>query len=148
MRLYLDVSCLNRPFDDQAQARIRLEAQAIAIIFDWIDAATVEHVSSEMAEIEIDAIRDGDRRERVRQLLPGAASILPLSEAIFVRAEALERLRFKPADAVHLAAAEAAGADVVLTCDDRMLATARRHRATLRARVENPLRWVEEQGKP
>ena len=31
-RIYLDVCCLNRPFDDQNQPRIRLESEAILII--------------------------------------------------------------------------------------------------------------------
>jgi len=34
MKVYLDVSCLNRPFDDQTQARIRLESEAVTIILD------------------------------------------------------------------------------------------------------------------
>ena len=38
----------------------------------------------------------------------------------------------------------AAGADVLLTCDDRFLRTARRHRAKLKVRVENPVTWVKE----
>jgi hypothetical protein len=29
MRLYLNMCCLKRPFDDQTQARIRLETEAI-----------------------------------------------------------------------------------------------------------------------
>lgn len=32
MKIYLDVCCLNRPFDDQAQTRIRLESEAILLI--------------------------------------------------------------------------------------------------------------------
>lgn len=28
MKVYLDACCLNRPFDDQTQGRIRLEAEA------------------------------------------------------------------------------------------------------------------------
>ena len=31
-RIYLDVCCLNRPFDDQSQPRIRLESETILII--------------------------------------------------------------------------------------------------------------------
>ncbi|WP_256875183.1 hypothetical protein [Nostoc sp. C052] len=30
--IYLDVCCLNRPFDDQTQERIRLEAEAVLLI--------------------------------------------------------------------------------------------------------------------
>ncbi len=32
MRLYLDACCLNRPFDDQGQARIRFESNAVVTI--------------------------------------------------------------------------------------------------------------------
>ena len=58
MRLYLDVSCFNRPFDDQRQDRIRLEAEAIAVILQRIDNGQWTQISSGMAEIEISAISD------------------------------------------------------------------------------------------
>ena len=32
MAIYLDTCCLNRPFDDQTQDRIRLEAEAVILI--------------------------------------------------------------------------------------------------------------------
>jgi len=32
MRVYLDVCCLNRPFDDQSQERIRVESDAVELI--------------------------------------------------------------------------------------------------------------------
>jgi hypothetical protein len=37
MKIYLDVSCLNRPFDDQGQARVRLEAEAVTVILAKCD---------------------------------------------------------------------------------------------------------------
>jgi len=41
MRIYTDVCCLNRPFDDQSQDRIRIESEAILAILnrcllDWV----------------------------------------------------------------------------------------------------------------
>jgi hypothetical protein len=44
-----------------------------------------------------------------------------LTPATFARAAELERLGFQPADALHVAAAEALGADVLLSCEDRPL---------------------------
>jgi len=38
VRLLKDLSCLNRPFDDQTQARIRLESEAVTMILARIDA--------------------------------------------------------------------------------------------------------------
>jgi len=32
VRIYLDVCCLNRPFDDQTQDRIHLESEAVILI--------------------------------------------------------------------------------------------------------------------
>ena len=34
MKLYLDLCCLNRPFDDQTQPRVNLEAQAVVLILE------------------------------------------------------------------------------------------------------------------
>lgn len=32
MRIYLDACCINRPFDDQIQDRIRLESEAVLLV--------------------------------------------------------------------------------------------------------------------
>ena len=144
MKIYLNVSCLNRPFDDQEQARIRLEAAAVGMILERVDEGRWVHVSSEMARIEIDANPDPKRRARVHLLLPEAGHIVKLTPALFARGAALELLGFKPADALHVAAAEAAAADVLLSCDDRFCRTARRHAKRLRVAVHNPLNWIDE----
>ena len=142
MKIYLDVSCLNRPFDDQTQSRIRLESEGVTIILAECERGTWEHVSSEMAKIEIAAMPDADRRARVELLLPPGKDLLKLNEHLFARADALQAIGFKPADAVHVAAAESTAADVFLSCDDRLCRLARRRRAELHVRVLNPLDWL------
>ncbi len=144
MKVYLDVSCLNRPFDDQSQARIRLEAEAVTLILQHIDAGHGRQVSSQIAEIEIAATTDGERRRRVQALLPVQSDRIRLSARMFARAAALEQLGFKPADALHVAAAESLSADILLTCDDRLCRLAVRHQALLKVRVLNPLTWLKE----
>jgi hypothetical protein len=110
--IYLDVSCLNRPFDDQGQSRVRLESEAIALILEFCELGDWRQVSSDMARIEVEANPDATRRGRVRLLLPGPDATLKLTEDVFARATELQTLGFKPADAVHVAAAEAMAADV------------------------------------
>lgn len=144
MDIYLDVSCLNRPFDDQGQARIRLEAEAVTMILELCELGDWRQVSSDMARIEIDANPDAARRGRVRLLLPGPDATLKLTDGVFVRAGELQKLGFKPADSVHIAAAEALVTGVFLSCDDRLCRTARRHRTHLRVKVANPLGWLNE----
>jgi predicted nucleic acid-binding protein len=146
VKIYLDVSCLNRPFDNQNQARIRLEAEAVTLILEKCGREEWEQVSSEMADIEIDAITDSDRRVRVRLLLPEGKAPSKLSEEIFARAETLEGMGFKRADAVHLAAAEFQSADAFLSCDDRLCRRAKRQRHELKVHVANPLDWLKETG--
>lgn len=146
MRIYLDVSCLNRPFDDQNQTRIRLEAEAVTLILEKCGSDEWEQSSSEMADIEIDAITDSERRARVRLLLPKGKAPFKLSEEIFSRAEALEGMAFKRADALHLAAAEFQSADAFLSCDDRLCRRAKRQQSQLKGRVANPLDWLKEIG--
>jgi predicted nucleic acid-binding protein len=143
MTIYLDVSCLNRPFDDQSQGRIRLESEAVTILLDGIDSGMWQQVSSRMAEIELTAIKDDIRRRRVLQLL--SASRIDLSAAIFDRARELVVLGLHAADAVHVAAAESLNADVLLTCDDRFLRRARHIADELRVRIANPVDWLKEQ---
>ena len=47
-KIYLDVCCLNRPFDDQTQARIRLEAEAILMILAQCETGHWEWIGSEL----------------------------------------------------------------------------------------------------
>jgi len=146
MKIYLDVSCLDRPFDDQGQMRIRLEAEAVTSTLEQCERSDWQQVSSEIAKIEIDAMPDADRRARVKLLLPAEAAMLELTEENFARAKVLQTLGFKSADALHVAAAENLGADVLLSCDDRLCRLARRCRAQLKVHVANPLDWLKEIG--
>ncbi len=143
MKVYLDVSCLNRPFDDQTQERVRLEAEAVMLVLERCYKGTFEQVSSSMARIEISASPDHELRNRIEALLPPESGILEVGELEFDRAEALQEMGFKAADAVHLAAAEQV-ADVFLTCDDRLRNGAKRRASALQVRVLNPIDFVRE----
>jgi hypothetical protein len=41
-KIYLDTCCLNRPFDDETQDRIRLEAEAVGLILAHFQAGDWE----------------------------------------------------------------------------------------------------------
>jgi hypothetical protein len=45
MRVYLDMCCLKRPFDDQSQPRVRLEAEAVLSLLA-AESATLEFLRS------------------------------------------------------------------------------------------------------
>lgn len=145
-RLYLDVCCLNRPFDDQSQDRIRLEAEAVRVILIRLHDRDWHWTSSEVVSLETEKTPDAKRRSRVRQIAQRAHNIVRVRTAEEARGLDLERLGFRVFDALHLACAESAGVDVFLTTDDDLLRKASRHKAALRVRVMNPLLWAREAG--
>ena len=142
-KIYLDVCCLNRPFDDQAPERIRLEAEAVMLILARVESGAVHLVGSEVIQHEIAADRDARRRERVRALAHMASVEIQLTSALEARAVTIAALGVSPLDALHLACAEIA-AEVFLTTDDRLLKRAARVAGQLKVAVKNPLTWLDE----
>ena len=53
MRIYLDTCCLNRPFDNQNDARISLETEAIKTILNRCEQGEWHLINSEVLELEI-----------------------------------------------------------------------------------------------
>ena len=53
IRIYLDACCLNRPFDDQTQIRIRLEAEAVLMVLTQCGTGDWEWIGSEALGWEI-----------------------------------------------------------------------------------------------
>jgi predicted nucleic acid-binding protein len=142
--VYLDACCLNRPFDDQSQPRIRLEAEAVLIILERIQKAEWAWTSSTVLDLEIDQTPDAERRARMNLLTQAAQRHVQVEAIQETRARDLVALGLAAMDALHLACAESSGADVFLTTDDRLLRIAARLSEQLRVRVMNPLNFVEE----
>jgi len=50
---------------------------------------------------------------------------------------------FKTYDALHIACAEKATADVLLSTDDRLLRKEKTSQHSLRIKIDNPLTWLQ-----
>jgi predicted nucleic acid-binding protein len=135
---------LNRPFDDQTQGRIRLEADAVLLILQNVEDGGWCLLDSDAIHIEMSQTIDPYRLGRVQEIITKATVIIPVNHQVAERAEALERQGFSDFDALHLACAEAGQADVLLTTDDKLLKRAHRLASELRIRVENPVAWYTE----
>ncbi len=144
MKIYLDTCCLNRLSDRQIQERVRQETEAVNIMLSNFRTKRWHWISSSILQFEINQNPDLDQRVSLTTLLQlGHQTIFVGSEEI-LRGEELEGLGFKELDALHIACAESGNADILLTTDDRMLRRAKRYRAQLRVRVENPYIWLQE----
>ena len=143
-KIYMDVCCLNRPFDDWKQPRIRLEAEAVLEIAAKCQANQWQLVSSTALESEIAKTPDLLTRERVMASLQIAKTKLMVNVEMLERAKELVVLGFKSFDALHLSCAESANVDIFLTTDDRLLRKALANQAPLKVSVANPVQWFME----
>ncbi len=141
MKVYLDACCLSRLTDDQSQPRIREEADAVERILTAIRHGAVELVSSQALENEVQRTPSRERRLRAQILLRLASNIVEVDDSLTQRANELTKLGFGAFDALHLAAAESAEADALLTTDDRFVKLAGRESSRLKIQVRNPIFW-------
>jgi hypothetical protein len=142
--LYLDVCCLNRPFDDQRQARIRLEADAVILILEQVQPRGWKWMSSEAVDMEVERILDLVKRQRIQLILNDRTEWIAIGLSEGERAGELVTLGFSNFDALHVACAEHGRVDIFLTTDDRLVKLGKRHEGRLKLRIENILKWFEE----
>ncbi len=121
MKIYLDTSVYNRPFDDQTQPRIWLETLALALVLQLVEAGEATLINSTVLEFENSRNPFSLRQDWVSRCLEQATDYQRVNESIRERAESLEKHGLKAIDSLHVACAESAGADYFLTCDDRLL---------------------------
>jgi len=142
-RIYLDVCCLNRPFDDFAQERVALEAEAVLTILNRGLQGQWYLLDSSVIGVEIDRIPDEVRRQKVSAVRWLLHKAITLNDKIEVRALELESLGFKPYDSLHAACAEYGKADVLLTTDDGFIRKAAKIKE-FKIRIANPVMWLME----
>jgi hypothetical protein len=126
MRLYVDLSCFNRPFDDQAQERIRLETEAVLFVLTRVMEGKDTLLWSWVLSFENDNHPRADRRDEIAVWQDKAERTIDISEKLEERARQFAEAGLAALDAAHVAAAEIGGADIVLTCDDVMMRRAAR----------------------
>jgi predicted nucleic acid-binding protein len=142
-RVYLDVCCLNRPFDDQTQHRIRIETAAIVTVLSLAEQGMVEWYSNSAVDAEVAMNSDPLRRGRVQVMARAAHGRIPMGDDHRLRASVLHGHGLAPMDALHVAMAESADA-VLLTTDDRLVRGCESLGVQVSTRVCNPVPWVEE----
>lgn len=143
MILYLDLNCFNRPFDDQNQDRIARETAAVFSVLQRIVDGLDRLAWSAILEFENLQHPLVDRRIEIARWAQRAVINVAISEYVRTRAQELTEAGFGPLDAVHVACAEAAACDCLLTYDDQLIRTSRR--VPVSVRVQNPVEYLEEQ---
>ena len=136
MNVYLDNCCMNRPFDDQSDRRIRFESEAVKVILSICEQRRWHNI----ARFDIDQIPDEDRRWKLQLVSGQTDDVVTIDRAVSGRAKEFEEKGIQAFDALHLACAED-GADVFLTVDDNLLDQALGIE-DLKIPVDNPVLWL------
>ncbi len=140
MLIYLDNCCYNRPYDDQSQLRVSLEAQAKLHIQALIRDKRFKLVTSYVLLYENSRNPYEIRRNSILTFIKENSTIyvdIEKSAEVKVLADEITLTGIKAADAHHVAGAIIGGASYFLTTDNRLL----KYR-TDRIALINPLSFI------
>ncbi|MTW21265.1 PIN domain protein [Allochromatium palmeri] len=124
--IYLDMCCFNRPYDDQSQARIRLETEAKLLIQESIHAGRCKLAWSAVLDFECSKNPFPEHRQAIFQWRRLAACCVRSTPDIIATATQLEGHGLARFDALHVASALAAQVDIFVSTDDRLLKKCRK----------------------
>jgi predicted nucleic acid-binding protein len=141
IRVYLDNCCFNRPFDDQEQIKIKLEAEAKQYIQEMIKLKRVELVWSYILDFENSQNSAEDKRISIQSWKELAVETIYESESILTKMEEIEKFGIKSLDALHIACAIQGKAEYFITTDRGIL---NRKNLILELKLLNPVNFFEE----
>ncbi len=121
MRLYLDNCMFNRPYDDQTQILIRLEAEAKLEIQQQVRDGQHQLIWSYLLDFENASNPYEDRREQIGTWNRYAQLVVTESPVLLQLSQKLNQLGLHKVDALHVACAVTAEADAFLTTDKGIL---------------------------
>ena len=118
MTVYLDNSFLNRPFDNPDIGTNKLESEILSLVIKLADKGKIELVNSSVIVYENSLNPLPERKIFVKEVLKRARFYQNINEDIKKEAENLvNAAKVSSVDALHLASAEKANANIFITCD-------------------------------
>lgn len=143
MRVYLDNCCYNRLLDDRSYSKIYYERNSVMLILELAENGEFDLVGSEMLNREIEDTQDLYRKSVLRMVYSLCKDEIQVDDTILTRAEEIRNSsHIKYKDSIHLACAEAAKADALVTTDEKFLKNSSRIKILTKAL--NPVQWLLE----
>ncbi len=139
MRIYLDNCCFNRPFDDQGELRVRLEAEAKLDIQRRVREEELDLVWSYILDYESEASPFLERQQAMKAWKNMAVCDVEEKASILSQANRISRKGVASKDALHVACAMSAGCEYFVTTDDRII---KRLKTLAGIKVINPVEFV------
>ena len=139
MKIYLDNCSYNRPFDDQAQMKIRLETEAKLYIQAGVRVGRYTLVWSYMLDFESDGNPYEEKQKAIRPWKDIANEYCPSTNDILSAGTIYMRLGIKAKDALHIACAVKSNCDYFITTDKKLL-----NKNIDGIRIINPIDFIRE----
>lgn len=139
MRIYLDICCFNRPFDDQSDLIVRLQTEAKLHVQEMVRQGALDLVWSAIMDIENSANPDLNRKVTIADWQQIGVVDMSVNELVEQKAIILSQIGVKPMDALHVACAIEARAEYFLTTDNALLRKMAKHDSI---RVVDPVDFV------
>ena len=141
IKVYLDICCFNRPYDDQQQERIYLESLAKLHVQSLIVEEKIDFVWSFILEFENSKNPYNLRKESIRKFSYRCSSYVDIinKEKVVKEAKEIISSGIKEKDALHLACAILSESDYFLTTDDRLLKF-----GSSKIKILNPMLFISE----
>ena len=141
MRIYLDNCCFNRPFDDQSQIQIKLDAEAKLKIQEEIRFGNIKLVWSYILDYENSKNPFKERKEQIGGWKKYAERDIQENAELTGFANILNRKGFQKLDSLHIACAIFMKCDYFLTTDGSILKKA----ALLNEiNIDDPIGFIKE----
>lgn len=121
MQIYMDNCCFNRPFDDQSQLKIKLEAESKIYIQENILLKKIKLVWSYILDYENAANPFDERRNSIQIWKNHAIDDIVENAEILEKAESMQQKGIKSKDALHIACAIFSKSNYFITTDDSIL---------------------------
>jgi predicted nucleic acid-binding protein len=121
MKIYLDNSCYNRPFDERTLLSVQMESDASSEILRGVRAGIYDLVWSYMNEYENSSNPHEDRYESTQKWKHRAKEFCHPSEMILKRSKEIQSLNVKPKDAAHIACAIESKCNYFISTDYSLL---------------------------
>lgn len=124
MKVYLDMCCYNRPYDDQSQLSVAMEAQSKLHIQSLIKEGKIDLIGSYTLDFEVSRNPYEMRKQAIlrfiRANMKGYVGY-ERAEIIQTMADEIMKTGIKEKDACHVASALYAGCDYFISTDKRLL---------------------------
>ena len=123
IKVYLDTCCYNRPYDDQTQLRINLEAQAKLFIQKQIVDGKLELIYSFISVYENSQNPYSIRKNAISDFFSNASIYINEDNVNVIKQRDSEIMKtgIKTKDALHISCAVEGKADYFVTTDIRLL---------------------------